>query len=193
VIKGKKVALFNVDKGDLKQLMDWRNNAEFRKYFREYRELNTSLQERWYEEKVLRDPSTIMFSIRGLEDNKLLGCSGLVYIDWISRHADISLYVGWKDSYIDDEGYAEESCRLLINYGFKELSLNKLWTEIYAFDKKKKKLYDKVGFKVDGVLRENYFYNGKFWNSYILSILASEWHIKGESEHAFRSAKNKEN
>ena len=175
MLKGKKIKLVRVEKGDLRQLMEWRNNPEFRKHFREYRELNMSNQKKWYEEKVLRDPATLMFSIRRLKDNKLLGCCGLVYISWIYKHADMSLYIGWKDLYIDKYGYAEEACRLLLDYGFKELGLNKIWTEIYIFDKRKKKLYDKFGFYIDGTLRQHYLYNGKFWDSYILSILSSEW------------------
>jgi len=136
-----------------------------------------SQQQKWFDEKVVRDPATLMFSIRRLKDNRLIGCCGLVYISWVYRHADLSLYIGLDNAYIDRRGYAEESARLLLDYGFGELSLNKLWTEIYVFDKKKKKLYDRLGFHVDGVLRENCYYNGRFWNSYILSILASEWRL----------------
>ena len=180
MLKGKKIKLVCVEKKDLKQLMRWRNNPEFRKHFREYRELNMSDQKKWYEEKVLRDPATMMFSIRRVKDNKLLGCCGLVYISRVYKHADLSLYIGWKDAYIDTKGYAKESTELLLDYAFKELRLNKVWTEIYVFDKKKKKFYDRFNFKVDGVLRENYYYDGKFWNSYILSILASEWRKRNQ-------------
>ena len=72
---------------------------------------------------------------------------------------------------IDNEGYAEESCQLLLDYGFKELCLNKVWTEIYEFDDKKKALYGKFGFQQDGLLRQNYWYDGKWWDSRILSLL----------------------
>jgi hypothetical protein len=174
MLQGKQVALRAVEKEDLKTLMDWRNNPEYRKHFREYRELNMTMQERWFEEKVLNDHSTIMFSILRLPVYELIGCCGFVNINWVHRHADLSLYIGFKNSYIDNEGYAEESCNLLFDYGFKELCLNKIWTEIYVFDEKKKTLYDELGFKVDGILRQNYFYDGKFYDSYVLSILASE-------------------
>jgi RimJ/RimL family protein N-acetyltransferase len=175
MIKGRKVQLVAVEREHLKQLLAWRNKPEFRKHFREYRELSMAQQNRWYEEKVLNDPTTLMFSICDADNGELLGCCGLVYIHWVCKHADLSLYVGWKDSYIDDAGYAEESCRLLLDYGFKELGLNKVWTEIYVFDEKKRQLYEKLGFNVDGRLRQNCFHNGRFWDSYILSMLASEW------------------
>ena len=72
-----------------------------------------------------------MFSIRELKNNVLIGCCGLVYINWKNSHADLSLYIGKKDLYIDDNGLAEESCKLLLDYAFSDIGLNKVWTEIY--------------------------------------------------------------
>jgi RimJ/RimL family protein N-acetyltransferase len=174
MLKGEKVSLYAVEKTDLEHFRDWRNNPDFRKHFREYRELNMRQQEIWFEEKVVRDNTTLMFSIKENKSNKLIGCCGFVYINWVHRHADLSLYVGLDDKYIDDIGYAEDSCNILMDYGFNQLNLNKIWTEIYEFDALKKKLYDKIGFKQDGLLRENYWYDGRWWDSRILSKLASE-------------------
>jgi len=124
---------------------------------------------------VVKDPNTLMLSINHNDSDDLLGCCGLVYINWVHRHADLSVYIGWQDAYIDEEGYAEESCRLLLDYGFNELCLNKVWTEIYEFDEKKKTLYNRIGFNQDGLLRQNYWYNGQWWDSRILSILSSDY------------------
>lgn len=175
MINGEKVYLTAIERKDLPKLMDWRNREDFRKYFREHREINIDMQEKWYESKVLNDPNTIMFAIRSTENGELLGCCGLCYINWIHRHADLSLYIGWNNSYIDEEGYAKESCKLLFNYGFKELGLNKIWTEIYEFDIKKKSLYDNMKFQLDGVLRENYYHDGRWWDSLMLSLLKKDY------------------
>ena len=102
---------------------------------------------------------------------------GLVYMNMVHRHADLSLYIGAKDEYIDETGYADDACRILLEYGFKELGLNKVWTEIYSFDDKKKKLYEKIGFHLDGTLRQNYFHNGKWYDSMIYSLLSAEYEI----------------
>lgn len=175
MLTGKKTGLVAVERNDLLQLRDWRNNSEFRKHFREYKELSMANQEDWFQKKVLKDPSTIMLSIRRLSDNLLIGICGLVYINWIHRNADLSLYIGWNDEYIDDNGFAEDACIELLRYGFKELNLNRIWTEIYEFDLKKKILYEKLGFYKDGTLRQSYFYDGKWWNSYLYSILQNEF------------------
>lgn len=173
--KGEKIYIDAVTREDLPQLMEWRNRPEYRKFFREYRELNIDMQQKWYESKVLNDNTTEMFAIRLNDTSELIGCCGLCYINWVHRNADLSLYVGWENAYIDEEGYAEEACKLLFNYGFKELGLEKIWTEIYSFDEKKLNLYKKLGFKIDGELRNQYYYNGQWWNSYMLSLLTEEW------------------
>ena len=175
MLEGNKVYLVAVEKEDLEQLRNWRNREDYRKFFREYREISKDMQMAWYDSKVLKDNSTIMFSIKDKETHELLGCCGLCYINWVNRLADLSLYIGYENSYIDDNGYAEEACELLFNYGFKELALNKIWTEIYEFDEKKLALYDKLGFNKDGFLREQYFHDGKWWGSYMLSLLSREW------------------
>ena len=172
---GEKVCICALERRDLPVLMEWRNRPDYRKYFREYRELNEDMQNLWFESKVLKDNSTIMFAIRIRETKELIGCCGLCYIDWVHRNADLSLYIGKDGVYIDENGLAEESCKLLFDYGFKELGLQKIWTEIYSFDEKKLNLYRKLGMQIDGVLRNQYFYDGKWWNSNMLSILTEEW------------------
>ena len=69
MLKGKLVALAALERGDLKQLLEWRNMPEMRKHFREYREINLELQDKWYNESVCSNPSTLMFGIRRLSDN----------------------------------------------------------------------------------------------------------------------------
>jgi len=173
--RGELVYLQAIEREDLKLLMKWRNLESFKKHFREYREINLEMQEDWYQKNVINDPSTLMFSIKRILDDELLGCCGLCYINWVHRHADLSLYIGYQEEYIDTKGYAKESCNLLFEYGFNQLGLNKIWTEIYEFDHKKKYLYDQLGFQLDGVLRNQYFYEGRWWNSYLLSLLKDEF------------------
>tara|TARA_B100001964_G_C13874063_1_gene440010 strand:- start:71 stop:607 length:537 start_codon:yes stop_codon:yes gene_type:complete len=175
MIAGNKISLKAVERKDLEQLRNWRNNINFRKYFREFKEISDYEQEKWFDDKIKKDDKTIMFSIRDLKNNVLIGCCGLVYINWKDRHADLSLYIGKNDLYIDDNGLAEESCKLLLDYAFSDIGLNKVWTEIYEFDQKKYNLFEKIGFSQDGVLRQNYWFEGKWWNSIILSFLNKDY------------------
>lgn len=177
MLNGKKVYLVAIEPNDLETLRKWRNNPEYRKYFREYQEINSDMQKNWYEKKVISDTSTIMFAIRDMRTDELVGCCGLCYINWIHRSSDLSLYIGKDDCYIDQEGIAEEACKLLFNYGFGELGLKKIWTEIYDFDQLKLHLYQSLGFQQDGLLRAQYYYAGKWHNSRIMSLLEDEYNL----------------
>ena len=116
-----------------------------------------------------------MFIIQRLEDEKPIGAAGLLYINWITRAADFSFYIGENNLYIDEEGYAEDAASLLIDYGFKNLNLHKIWMELYEFDTKKIDFFtNKFQFIKDGVLRDNCFENGKYYNSMIISLLRNK-------------------
>jgi RimJ/RimL family protein N-acetyltransferase len=170
MIKGKIVGLRAIEREDLPILRDWRNIQEFRKNFREVRELSLVHQELWFEKSCVGNQNDFMFMIVRIEDYKPIGACGLLYINWINRSGDFSFYIGESKEYIDESGYAEEAAKLLINYGFKNLNLHKVWMELYEFDTKKLRFFqDKFNFVIDGKLRDNCFEEGKYWNSIIIS------------------------
>lgn len=170
MLKGQLVGLRAIERKDLPQLLAWRNRPEFRRYFREYRELNTEQQITWYENKVLNDSSTRMFAIETLSNSELLGACGLCYIDWINRSADFSIYLGARNLYIDDT-YAPDAARLLIRYGFDELALHRLWSEIYDFDTAKAQMFEKLGFHLDGRHRQTHWTEGSWCDSLFFGLL----------------------
>jgi RimJ/RimL family protein N-acetyltransferase len=173
MLKGKKVFLRAIETEDLKQLLDWRNLPEFRRYFREIRELNMDQQLNWYEKIVLSDPNVKMFAITDIQ-HQLIGACGLCYIDWVNRSADFSIYIGVDGLYIDDV-LAVDVSKLLIRYGFEELNLHRLWAEIYSFDNKKKKLFETLGFHLDGLHKETHWAEGKWHDSLFFGLLSTHW------------------
>jgi len=176
MIKGEIVGLRALEKKDLKILRDWRNNVSSRKNFREVRELSLNDQEGWFESLQRTKHINFMFVIVDLETKKPIGACGLLYINWINRAADFSFYIGQNETYIDDNTPSVESVKLLIDYGFKNLNLNKIWMELYEFDHKKIDFFTKnFNFKKDGLLRQNCFEDGKYWDSYIISLLKEEY------------------
>jgi RimJ/RimL family protein N-acetyltransferase len=172
MIKGKMVGLRAVEREDLSLMRDWRNIPEFRRNFREHRELNMVMQEKWFERIVVGSPNDFMFMIERTSDHLPIGVCGLVYVNWVIRSADISLYIGHEHKYIDNDGMAEEATRLLIGYGFNVLNMHKVWTELYEFDERKIAFFtNRMGFQRDAILRDNCFEDGRYWNSYILSLI----------------------
>jgi len=174
MIEGKKVGLRALEKQDLPILRDWRNIVEFRKNFREVRELSLSDQESWFDSLQKTRHINFMFTIVDLDTQKPIGSAGLLYINWIIRSADFSFYIGDENKYIGNDGIAKEAANLLIDYGFNNLNLHKIWMELYEFDLKKIKFFtEKFGFKIDGILRDNCFEDGRYRDSKVLSLIST--------------------
>jgi RimJ/RimL family protein N-acetyltransferase len=169
MIKGELVGLRAVEGMDLPVLLEWRNNPENRKYFREWRELNFQHQLKWFQEHVMGDASPIMFAIQSLKEGSLLGCCGLTYIDWVHRSSEISIYIG--SGYLDDVA-APEALDLMVNYALSELGLHRLYIRVYDYDEKRKDLARNGGFLFEGRLKDAHFCNGAFHDECIYGLVA---------------------
>lgn len=171
MIRGQKVILRAIERDDLTQLRDWRNDEEIRRRTREFRLLSMENQERWFK-SLHDDRNTIMFAI--LDDGKkLIGVVGLTYIDWKNRRAEVSIYIG--DKAAQGKGYGMDTLRTVMRYGFHDANLHKLYAEIFAFNEPSVRMFEKAGFTRDGVKREDQFVDGKHWDTYMYSILENEF------------------
>ena len=173
MITGRLTALRAIEERDLGQLLAWRNRPELRRYFREYRELNSTQQRAWFDAKVNGDAATRMFAIEEGSTGRLLGACGLCYIDWVNRTADFSIYIGADEIYIDEQ-WAPDAAISLLRYGFDELGLNRLWSEIYAFDVPKTAFFERLGFQLDGRHRQTHWAQGAWHDSLYFSLLATD-------------------
>jgi len=158
---------------DLPIIQKYRNDEGLRQYFREYREFSLTQIKDWYF-NMIKDNRFEMFVIIDLDLDEVIGVTGITYIDWPNKHADVHFYIGKNSEWIDEK-YSQTAIKLILNYGFKTLNLNKLWAEIYEIDTKKLNFFKMKGFKIDATLREHYFHNGKYYSSHILSLLRKEY------------------
>ena len=167
-----KVGLRQLEHGDLAQARDWRNEPTLRERTREFAPLNMLNQERWLESLLSRQ--SIMFAIMTKEHSpSFVGVCGLAHIDWKNRSAEFSYYIGDRNA--RGKGYGRHVAYLLFEYGFGELSLHRIWGEIYGLADDILKIDTKLGFTHEATLRETYFCQGKYWDSWIVSVLDKEW------------------
>ena len=74
-----------------------------------------------------------------------------------------------------NRGLGTEATRLIVGYGFGHLALHRISLEVYAFNPRARRAYEKAGFRVEGVLRESLRYGDQWIDATVMSILASEW------------------
>jgi len=171
------IRLRPLEREDLRQLRDWRNDPEIFSRVREYRYLNMENQEAWFD-SLRDDRNTIMFGIEYYESPgnkvppKLIGVCGLTNIDWVARRAEISIYIGNKD--YRGKGLGIEILNSLAKYAFGECNLNRLWAEIFAANIAGEKVFVKAGYKKEGTLRCHAYKNNMLNHCHIYGLLRSE-------------------
>lgn len=109
-----------------------------------------------------------------IDQRELIGCCGLHYVDFRVRKAEFGIFISKKARGL---GLGKEALIMLCDYGFKEVNLNKIWAEVYN-NNKAIDLYTSIGFNIDGVFRDNYFCDGHYGDSYLISVLEDEWFSK---------------
>ena len=168
-----KVDFRQIEQEDLVLLRDWRNQVEVRKYCREYRLLNMLDQKNWFQ-KFTTSKLDDMFLV--VVDDEPVGVCGLTHINWKDRSSEISYYLGKRKNPSIDVAIGLEVYEFLKKKGFGEYNLNRLWGEAFAFNEGGVKLALLCGFKTEGVMRQVTFWNGEYWDSIIVGMLAEEYY-----------------
>lgn len=105
-------------------------------------------------------------------DKEFIGIVELFNISWRNRRAELSISI--KPS-MRRMGFAYEAINKILEIGFKELGLQRIWLRVIETNYKALNLYKKVGFLQEGICRAESLRGGRFISQIQMSILATEW------------------
>ena len=66
----------------------------------------------------------------------------------------------------------------MTGYAFETLNLNRVWLHVYEYNERGIRAYEKVGFKREGVLRQDRYHAGRYWDTITMAILREEWETR---------------
>jgi RimJ/RimL family protein N-acetyltransferase len=72
-------------------------------------------------------------------------------------------------------GLGTEATRLIAGHGFEQLGLHRISLEVYSFNPRARRTYEKAGFRAEGILRQSLRYGEDWIDATVMSILAGEW------------------
>jgi ribosomal-protein-alanine N-acetyltransferase len=72
-------------------------------------------------------------------------------------------------------GYATEAARAIVNFGFTELKLHRIWSWCIAENVGSVRVLQKIGMQLEGRLRDKEYFKGRWWDTLVFSILEPEW------------------
>jgi ribosomal-protein-serine acetyltransferase len=107
-------------------------------------------------------------------DEKIVGTIGLHHLDANNKSVQIGY---WLDKQAQGKGLATKCSRVLINYAFDDLKLNRIQINCNVENAKSRAIPERLGFKLEGVHRQVEWLNGKFRDWAIYSMLAEEWKL----------------
>ena len=111
------------------------------------------------------------FAIREKNEGKLIGIIGL-HLNKQHHSAELG-YLLHQDFW--NKGYLTEGLKEVVKFGFENLDLNKIYATHFLYNPASGRVMQKVGMKLEGTLREEYFQHGKFCDVHRYSILKSEF------------------
>ena len=158
--------------GDLDNIMQWLNNPEIVSHIQAFKLPISRDTEKAHLEKIIASTSDKVFSIE-TEEEIYIGQIGIHQIHWPSRIGRLGLIIGKKE--YQGRGYGQGAVKEASKFAFESLGLNKLWLMVYATNERGLHMYDKCGFQKEGVLRQEYFHQGKFHDMVRMAFLAENY------------------
>ncbi|MFX0211564.1 MAG: GNAT family N-acetyltransferase, partial [Candidatus Hodarchaeota archaeon] len=152
----------------------WENDPEVRHYARIAWPVTIEQIKKRFEpvaEEGIKD--RVAFMIYHKQDKRPIGDLGFKNIDWLNRCAEIFWTIGERKYW--GRGIVVEAAKLILNYGFTELNLNKIYTIILSPNTRSLRAAKKMGFTEEGVFKEIVYIDSNYVDSHCLSLLKREW------------------
>ncbi|MHA2472871.1 MAG: GNAT family N-acetyltransferase [Promethearchaeota archaeon] len=152
----------------------WMNDPEVRQYSRNPWPLSLEDIQKWFEPSSDRGVKDfVVFNIYHKKDKKIIGAIGLNHINWLNRNANIFAQIGVKEYW--GKGIAGEASELIIEYGFSELNLHKIYSRVFTPNTRSLRAAEKLGFTEEAVLKEEIYVDGKYVDVHKFALLKKDW------------------
>jgi RimJ/RimL family protein N-acetyltransferase len=171
---GERVRLRGIEREDIPTFVRWFNDPEVRQYLLMYEPMSKAKEERWFEAH-LEKQDEFGFAIEALIEDEWLhiGNVGLHQIDWKNRTAVLGIVLGEKAHW--GKGYGTDATRTMLRFAFRELNLHRVELEVFEFNPRAARCYEKVGFQHEGIRRQALFRDGRYHDAQRMAILQAEF------------------
>lgn len=157
---------FDID--DINNKIKWINNSENNEFLHYNLPLEYKKTLEWY----LKNKGNKKRHDMIIEYNNIpVGVIGIINI----KDRKGEFYITLGESKFKRKGISFEATKQIIELAFKSFNIDKIWLCVDEDNLAARRLYEKVGFKQEGLLREDIFFKGKMINRCMYGILKKEW------------------
>lgn len=130
-----------------------------------------SIKDKW--SKLKDDPNTIVLIICIKNPDKPIGIAAFHRIDWVGRMA--IFYIAIAEIENRSKGFGTEATDLMLNYAFNTLNLNRIQLHVAIKNEKAVTVYKKIGFEIEGTLRQAMHRDGQYHDFYVMGLLKNDY------------------
>lgn len=164
--------LFNKSDIDLK--VKWINNENINTYLHYDLPLCPDRTLNWLNKIMFNDTrEDYVYEVSTVEGYVPIGLIGLLGIDSKNRKAEFYIVNGEKDYW--GKGLAKQATKDFLKHAFLKHNLNKIYLYTETRNKSAQKLFEKVGFQQEGLLREDLIYMGRKVDRYYYAIFREDF------------------
>lgn len=152
-------------------LMTMLNDPEIGRLTGSRGDVDKDIVENWY---ATRADQTDRLDLAVL-DNSTGRCVGeAVLNEWDPDNQSCNFRIALVPTALG-RGFGTEATRLIVGYGFEVIGLHRISLEVYAFNPRAKRAYEKAGFVDEGRRRDALLWDGEWVDAIMMSMLATQW------------------
>lgn len=174
MIRGERVFLRGPERSDIPIFVRWFTDAETTSFLAMRAPMSLPMEENWFERMLAgQGKDGYLFVICSLESGEPIGNTALFDLDFSNGAAGMGITIGEKALW--GRGYGTDALNALLDFGFGELRLERIWLDVYDFNVRARRSYEKSGFVLEGTKRHGFFRRGRHVDVLLMSILRDEW------------------
>lgn len=116
-----------------------------------------------------------LFGIRTKEEKSLIGFTRIVWILHTHQVGTIQIDFGTEE---DLKKYGDEAMKMMLHYGFMEVSLHRIEATVPGYESELIALYERMGFLREVQRREAVFHSGRYWDEMVYALIKPEYKQK---------------
>jgi RimJ/RimL family protein N-acetyltransferase len=137
----------------------------------------------WLEKEMEKTPTEFyLFGIRSLDDDKLLGFVDLSRPSY-SGNCWVGIGLGERDHW--GKGYGTDALRVALRFAFMELNLQRVTLNVFDYNSRGVRSYEKAGFEAEGRVREFILRDGVRHDVIYMGVLRENW-LQGTAQSSLR-------
>ncbi len=172
MVVGNAVRLRSVTSLDLPRFLRWFNDPAVVRFLDLELPLTEENEREWIA-NLSKRPDLLVLVIERLSDGKAIGTIGLSAIDRRHGTAELGLTIGEVGEW--GKGYGTDAVRSMIKVAFGTVGVRKLRLSVQADHAAALRLYERCGFRREGVLRQAHFHDGQYHDIHVMGILQGEF------------------